>query len=368
MTTALLVFFFVCFSFHELTMKNFAIFRLPHADTYTEIIQHKGEPRRLASVGELNGQKGFVVAPFSATDDEPLLLIAPDEVKTLQLDTSLCKEENDIHDENERSSSLLTDENERSYYSVDFQNFHSRLVSGEFKKIVLARSAEVSHGDDVNTRRLFFKACMSYPRMFVALVSTKVTGTWLVATPEILLEGNGRDWHTMALAGTMTLGKLNWSEKNIAEQAYVTTYITECIERFTNNFQIEGPYSVRAGELVHLRTDFHFSIISDDALGKIIATLHPTPAVCGIPKRETNDFIIANEHRPRRYYSGFMGTIGSDGSANLYVSLRCMEICGNEYRLHAGGGLIADSEEESEWNETETKMQTIRRCFTRKIR
>ena len=158
-------------------MKNFAIFRLPHADTYTEIIQHKGEPRRLASVGELNGQKGFVVAPFSATDDEPLLLIAPDEVKTSQLDTSLCKEENDIHDENERSSSLLTDENERSYYSVDFQNFHSRLVSGEFKKIVLARSAEVSHGDDVNTRRLFFKACMSYPRMFVALVSTKVTGT-----------------------------------------------------------------------------------------------------------------------------------------------------------------------------------------------
>ena len=95
-------------------MKNFAIFRLPHADTYTEIIQHKGEPRRLASVGELNGQKGFVVAPFSATDDEPLLLIAPDEVKTSQLDTSLCKEENDIHDENERSSSLLTDENERS--------------------------------------------------------------------------------------------------------------------------------------------------------------------------------------------------------------------------------------------------------------
>ncbi len=351
-------------------MKNFAIFRLPHADTYTEIIQHKGEPRRLASVGELNGQKGFVVAPFSATDDEPLLLIAPDEVKTSQLDTSLCKEENDIHDENERSSSLLTDENERSsslltdenersYYSVDFQNFHSRLVSGEFKKIVLARSAEVSHGDDVNTRRLFFKACMSYPRMFVALVSTKVTGTWLVATPEILLEGNGRDWHTMALAGTMTLGKLNWSEKNIAEQAYVTTYITECIERFTNDFQIEGPYSVRAGELVHLRTDFHFSIISDDALGKIIATLHPTPAVCGIPKRETNDFIIANEHRPRRYYSGFMGPLGINGTTHLYVSLRCMEILPHAYRLYAGGGILADSVEQQEWEETAEKMKTM---------
>ena len=141
-------------------MKNFAIFRLPHADTYTEIIQQKGEPRRRASVGELNGQKGFVVAPFSATDDEPLLLIAPDEVKTSQLDTSLCKEENDIHDENERSSSLLTDENERSYYSVDFQHFPSRLVSGEFKKIVLARSAEVSHGGSSSRRVCRIRECL----------------------------------------------------------------------------------------------------------------------------------------------------------------------------------------------------------------
>ncbi|MGN0281511.1 MAG: chorismate-binding protein [Prevotella sp.] len=339
-------------------MKNFAIYRMPYADVCVEIVQRDGEPERIESPFKLNGRTGFVVAPFTQTADEPIVLIRPDEMRTIPIE-----EADDSLSSSAEESYGFGDDAMRSYYSVDFNNFHSRLVSGEFQKIVLARCATIEKSETGNLRSLFMRACRLYPRVFVALVSTSFSGTWLIASPEILLEGDGSHWHTMALAGTMTLGNLQWSDKNICEQAYVTSYITECIERFTNDFSVEGPYSVRAGQLVHLRTDFHFNTSTPDLLGKIVAALHPTPAVCGIPKDSTHRFIISNEHTPRSYYSGFMGPLDIAGSTHLYVSLRCMQITADSYRLFAGGGILSDSIEQQEWDETEEKMKTMKRLF-----
>ena len=92
----------------------------------------------------------------------------------------------------------------------------------------------------------------------------------------------------------------------------------------------------------------------------MLHALHPSPAVCGLPKREAFHFILHNESVPRRYYSGFQGLLGVGGMTHLYVSLRCMSIHPNHYRLYAGGGLLSDSDEESEWQETEAKLNTMR--------
>jgi isochorismate synthase len=208
--------------------------------------------------------------------------------------------------------------------------------------------------------------------MFIALVSTPKSGCWLTATPEILLEGTTVAWRTIALAGTMKLEgehlsgegeTLTWSTKNIQEQRIVATYITECLERFTGEFHEEGPRTVRAANLVHLRSDFTFSLPDNLHLGDLLHTLHHTPAVCGLPKRDTFEFITHNEHTPRRYYSGFMGILDPAAETHLYVSLRCMNIEGNQYHLYAGGGLLKDIQEEQEWAETEAKLETMRRIL-----
>jgi isochorismate synthase len=107
--------------------------------------------------------------------------------------------------------------------------------------------------------------------------------------------------------------------------------------------------------------------------------LHPTPAVCGLPKQDTYRFILDNEHTPRLYYSGFMGpltlnpspftlhhepfTMNPSPFTSLYVSLRCMQMTANSYRMYAGGGLLKDSIEELEWQETEAKLETMRQCI-----
>ena len=360
-------------------MSAFAVYRLPYGQFATMVQQTDGEPAELSSCGELNGRRGYVMAPFEIADSHPILLIRPDRVERIPVERGKRIEERD----SVVGNSFLQDISPSTFhfslstpntYAIDFANFHSQLEQGTFRKIVLARCAEEELADSIPPMELFYRACDLYPRMFISLVYTEKGGCWLTATPEILLEGKGTDWRTIALAGTVRLEgeqlsgegeTVNWSAKNIQEQRYVATYIAECLEQFTSDFSEEGPFSVRAANLVHLRSDFTFTLPSNDHLGDLLHALYPTPAVCGLPKRETFHFITHNEHTPRLYYSGFQGWLGEE-ETHLYVSLRCMKIEDRRYYLYAGGGLLKDSTEEQEWQETEAKLETMRGLLTHK--
>ena len=390
-------------------MGGFAVYRLPYAKQATLVRQTEGEPLELSSCQALNGQQGFVIAPFEITPAQPIVLIRPDETECLDLSRSEecfsrnveCFSRNvecGMWNENSSATDSETDsahdsnlippstfhipQNPRQnippstfhipqYYSIDFANYHAQLENDAFRKIVLARCADEKMPEGVEPMELFYRACALYPRLFIALVDTPKSGCWLTATPEILLEGLGSDWRTIALAGTMKLEgdqlngegeSLTWSTKNIQEQRIVATYITECLEQFTSDFREDGPRTVRAANLVHLRSDFTFRLSDHAHIGNLLQALHPTPAVCGLPKREAFQFIVRNEHTPRRYYSGFMGPLGTD-ETHLYVSLRCMNIDHDTCHLYAGGGLLKDSILEQEWQETEAKLETIRKLL-----
>lgn len=351
-------------------MKNsFAIYRLPGESCCTLMTQAEASCA-LHSAVELSGRSGFVLAPFAVSEHTPLLLIEPEQTETLPVDqltalhSHLCV------------PTLLSsspDEQSQSRYAIDFANFHAQLMEGHFQKLVLARNAfvEMPVKEPLD---LFKKACHLYPQAFVALVSTPTSGTWLMATPEILLERKGQQWRTMALAGTMEArrpetspiggdGRGAWSMKNIQEQQYVATYIMQCLERFASDIHEEGPTTVQAANVMHLRSDFRFSLPDAGTVGALIHQLHPTPAVCGLPKAEAQDFILHNEAADRLYYSGFCGPLNREGESHLYVSLRCMQLLADGYRLYAGGGLLPKSQMQQEWNETEAKMEAMRQLI-----
>ena len=371
-------------------MPGYAIYRLPYAGQCCIEMQREGQLETLFSVSELSGRSGFVIAPFKSDLKHPVILLQPDDVMTVTPSRLL--------DETDSEMVLLARELEeitydrpngepvrntgKGHYNIDFANFHSHILDGEFSKIVLARCAREKSPEGMTPLRLFVRACEMYPRMFVALVSTKTSGTWLMATPEVLLKGDGKKWMTVSLAGTMNLteglldfdnppspsghaddSRIGWSVKNIQEQLFVSTYITESLEQYATDIVQQGPYTMRAGNLVHLRSDFEFSLPSVNCIGELLNTLYPTPAVCGLPKQASLDFIMGNEYAPRLYYSGFVGPLRPEGDTHLYVSLRCMRIDSDGCSLYAGGGLLADSMMESEWMETEYKMDTMRALF-----
>lgn len=346
-------------------MTAFAYFRLPYQHHATLMKQTQGKPLVLSSVNELNGKRGFVIAPFAVSEECPVLLMQPDVVEVVEV-----MEERG--ERKEKRGGCRDERGERKEeYSSNFATFHAALEERRFEKIVLARCAQGTL-HDASLRNLFFRTCQRYPRLFVSLVHTEQSGTWLMATPEVLLEGNSGTFTTMALAGTQQAEPTSlvsdapvegvmWSEKNREEQQYVADYLHQTLQEFSADITTKGPYTTMAANLYHLRTDFQFRLSDAQRLGDVLERLYPTPAVCGIPKDEARQFILDHEHTSRKYYSGFVGTLSPEGDTHLYVSLRCMHVLdGGVCYLYAGGGLLRESVMQTEWEETEAKLNTMR--------
>ena len=338
-------------------MRSYAFYRLPNADQYVKITGRQDAPLVLSSLTELNGKRGFVIAPFSLSATCPVLLLLPEKV---EINASLKLQ---LSETSARPRSVKSD---KTSYHRDFSIFHQQLTNHTFSKLVLSRCLDVELYDKLQPEKIFLRACKDYPDQFVSLFSTPQSGTWLMATPEVLLTGSDTSWQTMALAGTMIhkTGEEKWSMKNKAEQQYVAEYIRNHLEKFASNISENGPFTTRAAaDLLHLRTDFCFTINDPKRLGDLLDNLHPTPAVCGIPKDAARRFILANETSPRRYYSGFAGMVDPNGETHLYVSLRCMQIGEDLCRLYAGGGILRESTEESEWRETKAKLAAMKQLL-----
>lgn len=328
-------------------MSDYALYRLPEKEKYHSIV---GDAKKLNDISEIEGQSGFVFAPFNIKGDMPLMII---DAKT--------SEEADVPVGSDRDGKLnvVKENRHRDEYHNDFDIFHDCLDNGTVEKIVLARRLDLTVDKDIDAKEVFFTACRMYPHQMIALISTEESGKWLMASPEVLIEKSGDSWKTMALAGTMTTPG-PWSEKNRREQNLVERYILNCLGRYCYVIKRRPPKTVSAAKLYHLRTDFEFYVNNDSDAIEVLSDLHPTPAVCGIPKDKALDIILNNESIDRKYYSGFCGPFGVDGENHLFVSLRCMEIEGCECHLYAGGGLLQESDEETEWNETEVKLKTMK--------
>jgi isochorismate synthase len=95
----------------------------------------------------------------------------------------------------------------------------------------------------------------------------------------------------------------------------------------------------------------------------LLNKLHPTPAVCGLPKKDAFDFIIENETHDRGFYAGYIG-IETQSSNEYFVNLRCARFFSDRINLFVGGGITADSRPENEWTETELKSGTIMKALS----
>lgn len=364
----------LCQLIDNLTLRSvsFALYRLPWTDEPILVLQEGGDVEKLDSLNELNGKRGFVLTPFGHA--HPGVLIRPDKVARdwEQIGEVLAEltektEETPVEDKEEASAAFADEGGNKQRYAEAFNRFIAPLQQREFKKLVLSRCEENELAVNFSLLTAFVNACNTYPRMMISLTHTPVTGTWLGSTPEIILSGQDNQWHTVSLAGTMPMnGEVmpeDWSVKNKEEQAFVSEYIRKTVKKFGSKLTENGPYTARAGQLVHLKTDFHFCLKNTDRLGDILSELHPTPAVCGLPKKETYDFILANEGYDRGYYAGIIGWIDPQEHTTLYVNLRCMHVSGRTAKLYAGGGILASSTLETEWDETLHKVDTMKRII-----
>ncbi|WP_051360100.1 chorismate-binding protein [Adhaeribacter aquaticus] len=262
----------------------------------------------------------------------------------------------------------------KEIYLQAVQKAISAIEEGIFEKVVLSRTRSENLTSDFDIITAFCQLQKSYPDAFISLVSVPEIGTWLGASPEILVSvDKNKIFKTVALAGTQPLSPASspanamWRQKEIEEQALVSRYIINNFKKIRlRGYQEVGPRTVVAGNLMHLRSDFTVDIkqVPYPTLGtQMLGLLHPTSAVCGMPKEPATDFIITNEGYDRAFYSGFLGPIQIDGESHIFVNLRCMQLFEQAALLYAGAGITAESEPEKEWIETELKMDTAYQAF-----
>lgn len=244
------------------------------------------------------------------------------------------------------------------------------IKSERFLKAVPARQIEIPLHPEFDPLDTFLKLCASYENAFTSLVSIPEIGTWLGATPEVLLEVDAINrFKTVALAATQkrdltkSTGETAWTQKEIEEQAMVSRYIINCFKKIRlREFEEKGPKTVIAGNLLHLKTDYTVDMDATNfpQLGTVmLELLHPTSAVAGMPKEKVLAFLEKNEGFDRAFFSGHLGPVNVNSSSNIFVNLRCMQVFKDSAFLYAGAGITEDSIPEKELQETELKFNTL---------
>lgn len=242
-------------------------------------------------------------------------------------------------------------------YRLNAQNFLDQFESKGIRKAVFSRVKSVPFHK--NPQLLFFQLADMYPDAFVYFISSELFGTWIGATPEILISSQGEEAETMALAGTLPIDdKGTWSKKELEEQDLVRCFIRSRLElEGVQNMREMGRSEYVAGPVKHLVSSFKFNIDAD-RIASLGLELHPTPAVSGLPQKKAVELIERSEAHKRELYAGIIGTIGSE-QTRLFVNLRCARIQSGELFMYLGGGFTPDSVVENEWKETEEKAKTL---------
>jgi len=324
-------------------------------------------------------QEGFIFAPFNETKKTVFFDRASAEI--------ISTETQEIQvEENTAEKSFQSTLQEKTVHEKLVNKGLEKIKNSSLKKVVLSRAEQIiTSADSIN----YFKRLLKkYPTAFVYCWYHPIIGLWLGATPETLLKTQQNRFKTMALAGTQVYNgtlEVDWGEKEKDEQHLVTQSIKADLESINGieKLFVGEAQTHQAGNVLHLKSDIS-GIFQQELLGVIITKLHPTPAVCGLPKKESKEFIEAEENYDRSFYSGYLGELNKktqktrnprmqnvENSAynlvqkqtNLYVNLRCMQVLDQKVIVYVGGGITAGSNPTAEWEETVRKAETIQRVL-----
>ena len=297
-------------------------------------------------------QPGFLMVPFHPEETTPVFL------KADQLFQAPAKRPR----LNPLPASPISSPVAREIHLELVRKSVKALREGAMEKVVVSRRFSLPAPAD--PFEVFLEGVRWYPDSFAYLWHHPAVGTWMGVTPERFLRYHSGVAETLALAGTRIADPQqalpDWTEKERREQRLVTDFILDTLRAAGLKPQ-EGPLrNVRAGKLWHLGTTIRTFAKPEDAPG-LLSALHPTPAVCGLPRETAYDFIRQCENYNREYYTGYLGEVclEEEDSFECFVNLRCVQFRGGKAYVYVGGGITTESDPEAEWEEIQQKSTTV---------
>ncbi|MBC99996.1 MAG: hypothetical protein CL841_01355 [Crocinitomicaceae bacterium] len=250
---------------------------------------------------------------------------------------------------------------EKSISKQDYKKSIEKIISycneNIIEKCILSRVIK-SDFEISNYFEVFEKLSKTYSNGFKYILNHPKYGMWIGISPETLIKGNLENgFFTHALAGSKSKNEnLKWSEKDYQEHKYVVDFIEKKIQENGYTTKESKIGEKIAGDIIHLNKDFNFNLDIDYL--SFVKTLHPTPAIAGIPLDKSLAIIQDLEVHNRELYCGFLGTVDSK-NCDLKVNLRCARFSAKEVQIFVGGGITSKSNPNDEFKETEIKSQTL---------
>jgi isochorismate synthase len=302
------------------------------------------------------GRNTVVICPFESNTPRAFTIslqweLSPESLTSLTINlAALPQHENSIS-------------TTKSQYVNNVNTALQAISNKQFEKVVIAQTLWIKLSD-TSVITSFLRACKS-PDSYVYLL--RLNGSiWIGASPEIFLKSDYNMCETVALAGTRLSSKSNedWGDKEVQEQLIVGEYIASSFAQLgLKNIKIGGQFTKTVGHIQHICNRVSAQLSEDVHWTKLVTKLHPTPALAGFPKSSAIDFILNLEDFKRKLYGGVLGVMGEHG-IDLFVNIRCAELFSNGARLYAGAGINQNSIPESEWDETQNKLEVMRSILT----
>jgi len=245
-----------------------------------------------------------------------------------------------------------------------------RIGAGDVDKVVLARAVTAAFDEPVDVRSILSSLARNYPTCWTFHVDGMVG-----ATPELLARVDRGLVTSRVLAGTIRptgdetadlahAAALARSSKDREEHEYAVESITRVLVEHCSSINVpEAPSVMYLPNVMHLATDVTGVLRDTTTSLDLVAALHPSAAVCGTPTDSAATLITELEGFDRGCYAGPVGWIDARGDGEWCIALRSAEIDKTDprrLRLFAGCGIVAASDPDAEWAESEAKLEPLR--------
>ena len=285
----------------------------------------------------------------------------------------------------------VVDAQRRSHYGVPARVFQteratwgrmiwqalSRIRAGDAEKVVLARTLEVAPAGALEPAALVSALWEENHGSHVFLFEPVAGQAMVGAAPETIATLVNGVVKATAVAGSARVGadsvetaqlarELFNSDKDRAEHDFVVRDMVARLRALGCTVQRDvEPHVLALARIQHLETKIAAEVPAGISLLNILESLHPTPAVCGIPRRVALSVIRESERFDRGWYAGPVGWFDSEGKGIFVPALRSAVCSGDRWRLFAGGGIVPGSDPALEWEETELKFRPVLRATAR---
>lgn len=265
----------------------------------------------------------------------------------------------------------------------------SNFTRQQYAKAVADTVARIEAGDfyQANITRKFFGRFDCAPEPFIlfqalAAASPAPYSAYIRHGAQAILSASPECFLTVDMHGTITTRPIKGSARPGTTEAD-DTQVREALRNSAKNqaenlmivdlmrndlARVSLPESVTVREqsglysyatIHHLISTITAQKQPDIPVRDVVRACFPPGSMTGAPKLAAIRWCAAQEQMARGVYSGAIGWFGSDGSCDLSVVIRTLVLAQESFEFQVGGGIVADSTPEDEWQETLTKARGI---------